>query len=59
MKQYAMRNTVRTPVQCEFSCFADGAVINGRVWDLSATGWRDDGSAGTHRPREECLYDPA
>lgn len=40
MKQYAMRNTVRTPVQCEFSCFADGAVINGRVWDLSATGWR-------------------
>jgi|CXWL01.1.fsa_nt_gi hypothetical protein len=40
MKQYAMRNTVRTPVQCECSCFADGAVINGRVWDLSATGWR-------------------
>jgi hypothetical protein len=40
MKQYAIRNTGRTPVQCECSCFADSAVINGSVWDLSATGWR-------------------
>lgn len=40
MKQYAIRNTGRTPVQCEFSCFADGAVINGSVCDLSTTGWR-------------------
>lgn len=40
IKHYAIRNTLRTPVQCQFSCFADGAVINGIVWDLSATGWR-------------------
>ncbi|MFO0699995.1 MAG: PilZ domain-containing protein [Nitrospira sp.] len=40
MKQYAIRDTVRTPVQCQCSCFADGGVIGGSVWDLSATGWR-------------------
>lgn len=40
MKQYAIRNTVRTRVQCQCSCFADGRVIDGSVWDLSATGWR-------------------
>jgi hypothetical protein len=40
MKTYAVRTALRTPVQCQVSCFADGAVINGIVWDLSTTGWR-------------------
>jgi hypothetical protein len=40
MKTYAVRQELRTAVHCQFSCFADDAVINGIVWDLSATGWR-------------------
>ena len=40
MKTYTVRNELRTPVHCQFSCFADGMVINGIVWDLSPTGWR-------------------
>lgn len=40
MKTYTVRKEVRTSVHCQLSCFADGAVINGVVRDLSATGWR-------------------
>jgi hypothetical protein len=40
MKTYTIRTELRTPVHCQVSCFSNGAVINGIVWDLSATGWR-------------------
>lgn len=40
MKTYSVRKTLRTLVQCQCACFADGPVIDGSVWDLSATGWR-------------------
>ena len=40
MKTYTFRNQLRTSVHCQLSCFSNGAVINGIVWDLSATGWR-------------------
>lgn len=40
MKAYTIRTVLRTPVHCQLSCFSNGAVINGMMWDLSATGWR-------------------
>lgn len=40
MKTFTIRTELRTRVHCPVSCFSTGAVINGMVWDLSATGWR-------------------
>ncbi|UVT15548.1 MAG: PilZ domain-containing protein [Nitrospira sp.] len=43
MKPYAVRQTLRTPVQCTLSYSSEAIWTNGRVWDLSQTGWRATG----------------
>ncbi|MGC4097864.1 MAG: PilZ domain-containing protein [Nitrospira sp.] len=40
MKTYTVRKELRTPIQCQFYCFVENTLINGIVWDLSATGLR-------------------
>lgn len=39
MNTYSARKARRIPVHCQLFYFADGAVINGIVWNLLTTGW--------------------
>ncbi|MGC4097884.1 MAG: PilZ domain-containing protein [Nitrospira sp.] len=40
MKAYAVRKEGRASVECRFYCFTEDQLINGKVRDLSSTGWR-------------------
>ncbi|MBK9307917.1 MAG: PilZ domain-containing protein [Nitrospira sp.] len=40
MKAYAVRKEGRFSVECQFYCFTEDQLINGKVRDLSPTGWR-------------------
>ena len=40
VKTYSVRNTTRVPTQCTFLYFWNGTLEQGKVWDLSETGWR-------------------
>ena len=39
-KTYTVRKGARIPIQATFMYFWDGALTQGKVWDLSETGWR-------------------
>lgn len=39
-KAYTIRNASRIPTQCTFLYFWNGALEQGKVWDVSETGWR-------------------
>lgn len=40
VKTYSVRNAGRVPTQCTFLYFWNGTLEQGKVWDLSETGWR-------------------
>ncbi len=37
---YTVRQALRIPVHCPFYFICDGALVTGRVWDLSEAGFR-------------------
>lgn len=39
-KTYTVRKGSRVSAQCTFLYFWDGALAQGKVWDLSESGWR-------------------
>lgn len=40
VKTYSVRSADRVPTQCTFLYFWNGTLEQGKVWDLSETGWR-------------------
>lgn len=40
VKTYSIRRATRVPTQCTFLYFWNGTLEQGKVWDLSETGWR-------------------
>lgn len=43
-KTFAVRKEPRSTVQCSFCYYADGALGEGTIWDLSVSGWRSTGN---------------
>ncbi len=43
-KLFIVRKDLRSSVRCSFCYYADGALGEGTIWDLSVSGWRSTGN---------------